>query len=96
MLYITHAKDDIKAELHKMESKGGYLKIINVKTQGEHSKTLIMKGTVMGEKQRIILTGSYNYSSSALKYNNEFLLMLKNSKLFYSYWNNWNEVDREF
>lgn len=83
---------DVLKELSKLKSNNGYLKIINLETQGLHSKTMMMKG----KEQNIVLTGSYNYSSSALKYNNEFLIMLENSKLFNAYWNNWEEVDTEF
>jgi HKD family nuclease len=86
----------VESELKELEGKGGYLKVINKGKQGLHSKTMLIKGVWDGKPQRIILTGSGDYSTHALKYNNEFLLLLKNSALFSDYWKNWDGVNQSF
>jgi phosphatidylserine/phosphatidylglycerophosphate/cardiolipin synthase-like enzyme len=93
----SSASSAVKTELQKLKDEGGYLKIINTSTQGEHSKTMLIKGMWDGkQKQQIILTGSHNYTSYALKYNDEFLFRLTNSALFNDYWSNWNEVQKDY
>lgn len=92
----SDSKEDVLEELEKLKDAGGYVKIINFETQGLHSKIMLISGMMDGEMQQVILTGSYNYSSGALKYNNEVILMLTNSILFKDYWNNWDEVNRYF
>ncbi len=90
------ASPEVKIELQKLTEKGGYLKIIDSSSQGLHSKTMLIKGIIDGKLSEIILTGSHNYSTYALKYNNEFILKLSNSPLFDKYWKNWNLIKQEF
>jgi hypothetical protein len=86
----------VQRELHKMESQGGYLKIVNSSTEGLHSKTMLIKGILDEKMQRIVLTGSYNYTKHALEFNNEFIIKLKNSVLFKDYWYNFNELKKDY
>jgi phosphatidylserine/phosphatidylglycerophosphate/cardiolipin synthase-like enzyme len=74
-------------QLHKLHDAGGYVKILDITKENDHSKCMLIKGIWNGKPMRMILTGSHNYTDGALEYNNEFLLRLKNSALFKSYWN---------
>jgi len=77
----------VKAQLKKIHDLGGYVKNLDISKQNLHSKCMLIKGTIDGTYQELILTGSHNYTNPALKNNNEFLLILKNSVLFDKYWN---------
>lgn len=78
---------DVISRLKDIHNAGGYVKILDINKENDHSKCMLIKGVIDGKAQRIILTGSHNYTDGALEYNNEFLLMLKNSMLFPAYWN---------
>lgn len=80
---VSSSVMDVLKELH---DAGGYVKILDIRKENDHSKCMLLKGVVNGKTQRLILTGSHNYTDGALAYNNEFLLKLKNSVLFKTYW----------
>src|SRR5690606_29270073 len=65
----------VMAELHKLKDAGGYVKILDINKENDHSKCMLIKGVFDGKQQEIILTGSHNYTKGALEYNSEFLLM---------------------
>lgn len=95
--HTSAVSDKVKDQLSLLKKAGGYVKYIDRKTEGsDHSKTMLVKGIWKGKKQRVILTGSYNYGIVTLKGSNNFLLILKNSVLFDAYWNNFNVVKRLF
>jgi RNA-binding protein YhbY len=81
-------------ELDRLKTAGGYVKILDITKENDHSKCMLIKGTFNGKKRQIILTGSHNYTYNALKRNDEFLLMLKNSALFDDYWNYFGQLKK--
>lgn len=80
----TAAGDQVQAELQNLRSKGGYVNIlqspINI-----HAKFMLIKGKWNGVESEVIITGTHNYTTNALKYNNEVIVLMKNSPLFKSY-----------
>src|SRR5699024_573150 len=83
---------EVMLKLKDLHDTGGYVKILNIHKENDHSKCMLIKGVINGKIQRLILTGSHNYTDGALEYNNEFLLKLKNSVLFKTYWNYFKEL----
>jgi len=79
-------------QLNVLSGAGGYVKIMDVNKEVDHSKVMLIKGVWDGSMQRIVLMGSENYGEGALKYNNNFLLRLRNSSLFASYWNYYEKL----
>src|SRR5699024_6127892 len=61
-------------KLKELHDAGGYVKILDIHKESDHSKCMLIKGVVNGKLQKLILTGSHNYTDGALEYNNEFLL----------------------
>src|SRR5699024_3128785 len=84
--------DEVMAELKRLKLAGGYVKILDISKQNLHSKCMLIKGTWKGHPTTLLLTGSHNYTNYALKYNNEFLLILKNSALFKDYWSYYKQL----
>ncbi len=82
----------VMVKLKELHDAGGYVKILDIRKENDHSKCMLIKGVIKGKVQRVILTGSHNYTDGALEYNNEFLLKLKNSALFKTYWNYFKEL----
>ncbi len=74
-------------ELQRLQDAGGYVKVLDMDPENIHSKFIMIKGVLDGKQQKIIMCGSHNLTAYALKYNNEVILMLKNSALFDDYWN---------
>jgi hypothetical protein len=95
--HTSAVSDRVTKQLSLLKKAGGYVKFIDGRKEGtDHSKTMLVKGTWNGRKQRIILTGSYNYGIATLKSSNNFLLILKDSVLFKDYWFNFDEVKKMF
>src|SRR5699024_3117367 len=88
----TGVSNFVKNYLDSLPSLGGYLKIMDGKRGQVHCKTMLIKGVIDGEYQKIILTGSENYSAGALKQSNNFLIRLKNSVLFEDYWSYFSDI----
>lgn len=85
---------ELLSSLNVLRDFGGYLKILPYPQQNIHSKFMLIKGVWEGKRQTLILCGSHNYSSSALKTNNEVLIMLKNSSLFENYEDFFNKMKK--
>lgn len=86
----------IRKELQTLSSKGAIIRIFN-KAEGPikksiHSKYMLIEENENGKHHTLIATGSENYTTSALKQNNETLLLLKNSSLYQYYLNNFEKV----
>lgn len=79
------ASGPVLEELQRLKNAGAYVKVIKMSEKDTHSKITLIRGTWEGKRQELVFTGSHNYTEKALKYNNEVLLKLKDSKLFKQY-----------
>lgn len=88
------ADGEVLEELDALKKAGGYVKILQTSKENIHSKFMLIKGEWDGKNQRIIFCGTHNYTANALKYNNELLMVLKNSLLFKEYNNYFVELKK--
>lgn len=75
---------EIDAELDKLKTAGGDVVILDMdKGHNIHSKILMIEGTYDGvPNQKILVNGTHNMTTNALKNNNELSLVFKNDNLF--------------
>lgn len=90
------AKGMVPALLNLMQ-KGAYVRLFEVPTNTKlkknvHSKYLLINGYINHTKGSILATGSENYTSPALKANNETLLVFKDCSFFDAYVANFNTI----
>ncbi|WP_461790519.1 phospholipase D-like domain-containing protein [Pedobacter sp.] len=82
---------EIQTELAKLNNTGGYLKMYNLVNDDDptvniHAKFMVIEGTINGAANtQMVVTGSHNFTTNALRYNNEILMVLTNSPLFSAY-----------
>ena len=69
---------EIQNVLRDMQSRGAKIKIYDISRTNIHAKFLLINGKYKGEQSKIVATGSHNYTTNALRNNNETLLVLKN------------------
>ncbi|TQM49814.1 phosphatidylserine/phosphatidylglycerophosphate/cardiolipin synthase-like enzyme [Arcticibacter tournemirensis] len=86
--------DEVQAVLRDMQSRGAFVKIYDISRTNIHSKFLLIEGKYKGQQCTIVATGSHNYTTNALRNNNETLLMLKNSSLYAKYISYYNEMKK--
>lgn len=84
--------DEVNTELKNLNDAGGYVKLLKGSKQLVHSKCMIIKGTIDGQKQEIILSGSHNYTDGGLKYANEFIIESRNKDYFKDYMKYFDEL----
>jgi phosphatidylserine/phosphatidylglycerophosphate/cardiolipin synthase-like enzyme len=72
------------------------IKTIDLPDYNLHSKYMILDGEVDMEHERLVYTGSYNYSGSARDRNLETILRLNNSGLFDAYQENFESIWNNF
>jgi len=82
VITMSDIDQGVITQLNVLSGAGGYVKIMDVTKEVDHSKVMLIKVIWDGTMQRIVLMGSENYGEGALKYNNNFLPRLKNSALF--------------
>jgi phosphatidylserine/phosphatidylglycerophosphate/cardiolipin synthase-like enzyme len=85
----SKADQEILDGLENLRIKGAYVKIYNLTYSNQvkiniHSKFMLIRGKWKGEQCDLLVTGSYNFTTNALRYNNEALLILKNHNDFFS------------
>lgn len=82
---------EIQTELAKLNNTGGLLKMYNLVNDDDptvniHAKFMVIEGTINGvANTKMVVTGSHNFTTNALRYNNEILMVLTNSPLFSTY-----------
>ena len=93
---ITKDKADeaVLNELGRLKAAGGYVKIIKMSEKNSHSKITLIKGNWEGKPQKLVFTGSHNYTYNALKNNNEVLLKIRNESFFKTYNDYFEELKR--
>lgn len=96
VITMEGASDSVKSELNTLDNEGGYVNILDSSIGRVHSKVMLIKGVWENEMQEIILTGSENYGNGALRYNNNWLVRLKNNELFKDYWKYYEELKTTF
>ncbi len=75
----------VQAELKKLKAKGAYVTIVLLPVN-IHAKFMLVEGTWNSlANTKLVVTGSHNFTSNALKVNNEVLLLLRNNILFADY-----------
>lgn len=57
-----------------------------------HSKYLLIDGWYYGRRDKVMWTGSPNYSTPALRSNDEALMKINDDATFEAYWNNYSAV----
>ena len=57
---------------------------------------MLIKGKWDGEESEVIVTGTYNFTTNALKSNNEVIVLLKNNVLFKDYQAYYNKLKVTF
>ncbi len=85
----SKADQEILDGLENLRIKGAYVKIYNLTYSNQvkiniHSKFMLIRGEWKGEQCDLLVTGSHNFTTNALRYNNEALLILKNHNDFFS------------
>jgi len=85
-------REEVNAELKKLYDSGGYVKLLDLSKHNVHSKCMIIKGSIGGVEQEIILSGSHNYTDGGLKYANEFILESRNKSYFDDYMQYFDEL----
>ncbi|MGV3640931.1 MAG: phospholipase D-like domain-containing protein [Adhaeribacter sp.] len=88
---------EILAGLQSLRQKGAFVKIYNMTLSGQpkiniHSKFMLIQGTWRGAPATLVVTGSHNFTTNALRSNNEAMLLLKNSALFAAYQANYTKL----
>lgn len=83
-------------ELVRLKEAGAYVKIINTEEKDTHSKITLINGVWGGRRQKLVFTGSHNYTEKALKYNNEVLLKINDNSLFNQYDNYFELLKNRF
>jgi len=87
--------DEVQDILRNMQNRGAFIKIYNISKTNIHSKFLLIEAKYKGEQCKIVATGSHNYTTNALRNNNETLLMLKNYPAIYNgYVDYYNEMKK--
>lgn len=77
---VVKNKIDVEVQnvLKDMQTRGATIKMYNISQTNIHSKFMLINGKYKGEQCKIVATGSHNYTTNALRNNNETLLLLKN------------------
>ena len=78
------ADPEILAELEVLRSKGAYVKVLQMPVNN-HSKFILIKGIWEGKQQEILINGTHNFTTNALRNNNEAMLIFKDHPLFKDY-----------
>lgn len=74
----------VQKDLELLRSKGAYVKIL-VLPVNIHTKFMLIKGRFDGENSEVIVTGTHNFTTNALRSNNEVIVLMKNNPLFKDY-----------
>mgnify|MGYP003945785165 CR=1 FL=1 len=74
----------VQKDLELLRSKGAYVKIL-VLPINIHTKFMLIKGRFDGENSEVIVTGTHNFTTNALRSNNEVILLMKNNPMFKDY-----------
>ena len=73
---------EVLAELERLSLAGGYVNVVKMSEKNTHSKITLVDAMLDGKRQKLVLTGSHNYTYNALKNNNEVLLTLRSGPWF--------------
>jgi len=86
----------ILTELQKLKAKGAYVNILMLPVN-IHAKFMLIKGKWNGTaNSELVVTGTHNFTSNALKVNNEVIILLRNHHLFSDYQKYYTELKNTF
>jgi phosphatidylserine/phosphatidylglycerophosphate/cardiolipin synthase-like enzyme len=85
----------IQNDLNLLKAKGAYVKVL-VLPINVHAKFMLIKGTWDGAASEVIVTGTHNFTTNALKANNEVIVLLKNNSMFKDYQDYYNKMKVTF
>ncbi len=85
----------VQKDLELLRSKGAYVKILMLPIN-IHTKFMLIKGRFDGENSEVIVTGTHNFTTNALKSNNEVILLLKDNPMFKDYQNYYQKLKETF
>lgn len=77
--------------LKKLEAKGALIKVFNMNRDAQipviniHTKILLIDGEYENKDQKVLITGTQNFTNNALWNNNEVTLILKDENIFNDY-----------
>jgi phosphatidylserine/phosphatidylglycerophosphate/cardiolipin synthase-like enzyme len=86
----SSADPEILTGLEKLREKGAFVKIYNMSRAGQpkiniHAKFMLIEGQWRGRQATVLVTGSHNFTTNALRNNNEAMLLLQDHALFNAY-----------
>ncbi|MEJ6578215.1 MAG: phospholipase D-like domain-containing protein [Akkermansiaceae bacterium] len=82
-------KEDTSSTIQNALAAGG---IPLVTFSQLHSKYMLIDAMWRGKRQKIVLTGSHNYTGPALNGNDETMLVITNPLIYDAFLNNWNAL----
>jgi phosphatidylserine/phosphatidylglycerophosphate/cardiolipin synthase-like enzyme len=85
----------IQHELELLKAKGAYVKVL-VLPINIHTKFMLIKGKWDGVESEVIVTGTHNFTTNALRSNNEVIVLLKNNPMFKDYQAYYNNLKNTF
>ena len=85
----------VQKELDLLKAKGAFVRLLQLPIN-VHTKFMLIKGTWDGEASEVIVTGTHNFTTNALKYNNEVIVLLKNNSMFKDYQTYYNQLKVTF
>lgn len=80
----SSAGELVQKDLELLRSKGAYVRIL-VLPVNIHTKFMLIKGRYDGVNSEVIVTGTHNFTTNALRSNNEVILVMKDNPLFKDY-----------
>lgn len=87
---------EVQQVLKELVNAGGSVKMYNMTQPGQkvniHAKFMLIEGSWSGASAKVLVTGSHNFTTNALRNNNEILLQWVNAPLYDSYVQYFNEL----
>lgn len=89
----------VQEVLRTLQSKGGYVKMYNMTQAGRrvniHAKFMLIEGSwegKTGNEARVLITGSHNFTTNALRNNNEVMIQWVNPPVYNQYIDFYNQL----
>ncbi|MGV3764477.1 MAG: phospholipase D-like domain-containing protein [Chitinophagaceae bacterium] len=87
---------EVQQVLKELMNAGGTVKMYNMTQPGQkvniHAKFMLIEGSWSGGNAKVLVTGSHNFTTNALRNNNEILLQWVNAPLYDNYVQYFNEL----
>ena len=97
---IAKNKADLQVleKLQILKELGAHILILDMEKNGYnmHSKYMLIDGNFEGKYQQVVINGTNNFTTNALRNNNECILIIRDSKIFEAYLANFNAIKATF